>query len=48
MENSNKQMVLVDSGSIFWEQYTPHCNDDFNKIIEQVITMIDLSYGAYE
>ena len=26
---------------------TPHCNDDFNKIIVQVILMADISYGAY-
>ena len=26
---------------------TPHCNDDFNKIIEQGIPMADISYRAY-
>ena len=46
--NFQKSIKLQAKTTIaFLVQITPHCNVDFNKIIEQVITIIDLSYEAY-
>ena len=47
MHHGLKSEIPVGNGELQNPVLTPHCNNYLNKMIEQVIPMIDLSYGAY-